>query len=68
MANYALYYPTIEFQNYSWLWSASLLWDRIYRIVPESYEYNILGCDVDLVVKQKRSNTHADAKPEISRI
>ena len=38
MANYALYYPTIEFQNYSWLWSASLLWDRIYRIVPESYE------------------------------
>jgi hypothetical protein len=40
MANYALYYPTIEFQNYPWLWSAALLWDRIYRIVPESYEPN----------------------------
>lgn len=38
MANYALYYPTIEFQNYRWLWSASLLWDRIYRIVPEGYK------------------------------
>ena len=25
MANYALYYPTIEFRNYSWLWSASLV-------------------------------------------
>lgn len=35
--NYALYYPTIEFQNYAWLWSAALLWDRIYRIVPSSY-------------------------------
>ncbi len=35
--NYVLYYPTIEFQNYAWLWSASLLWDRIYRIVPEGY-------------------------------
>lgn len=35
--NYALYYPTIEFQNYDWLYSASLIWDRIYRIVPESY-------------------------------
>ena len=38
MANYALYYPTIEFQNFPWLWSAALLWDRIYRIVPKSYE------------------------------
>lgn len=35
--NYVLYYPTIEFQDYRWLWSASLLWDRIYRIVPENY-------------------------------
>lgn len=40
MTNYALYYPTIEFQNYHWLWSASLLWDRIYRIVPRSYKPN----------------------------
>ena len=38
MANYALYYPSIEFQNYVWLWSASLLWDKIYRIVPKNYE------------------------------
>src|SRR5580700_7572398 len=36
--NNALYYPTIEFQDYEWLWSAALLWDRIYRIVPEGYE------------------------------
>ncbi len=40
MNNYALYYPTIEFQDYQWLWSASLLWDRIYRIVPKYYEPN----------------------------
>src|SRR5271157_1786050 len=38
MPNYVLYYPTIEFQNYPWLWSASLVWDRIYRIVPEGYQ------------------------------
>lgn len=37
MKNSALYYPSIEFGNYEWLWSASLLWDRIYRIVPNSY-------------------------------
>jgi hypothetical protein len=36
--NNALYYPSIEFQDYGWLWSAALLWDRIYRIVPEDYE------------------------------
>lgn len=35
--HYALYYPTIEFQNPEWLYSAALLWDRIYRIVPSSY-------------------------------
>jgi hypothetical protein len=38
MSNYALYYPSIEFKDFHWLWSASLLWDRIYRIVPEGYE------------------------------
>lgn len=38
MDNYALYYPTIEFNDYEWLWSASLLWDRIYRIVPSGYQ------------------------------
>jgi len=35
--NNALYFPTIEFRNPRWLWSAALLWDRIYRIVPEGY-------------------------------
>jgi len=38
MNNYALYYPTIEFTDYQWLWSAALLWDRIYRIVPAGYQ------------------------------
>jgi hypothetical protein len=37
-SQYALYYPTIEFQDFSWLWAASLIWDRIYKIVPDSYE------------------------------
>lgn len=34
-----LYYPTIEFQeyDYNWLWMASLLWDKVYRIVPDGY-------------------------------
>lgn len=36
--NYALYYPNIEFRDYASLWSAALLWDRIYRIVPQGYE------------------------------
>lgn len=39
MSNSILYYPTIEFQqsDYQWLWGASLLWDKIYRIVPPGY-------------------------------
>jgi hypothetical protein len=40
MNNNALYYPTIEFTDYLWLWSASLLWDRVYRIVPRGYKPN----------------------------
>jgi len=34
-----LYYPTIEFQavDYHWLWMAALLWDKVYRIVPDGY-------------------------------
>lgn len=34
-----LYYPTIEFQpkDYHWLLISSLLWNRIYRIVPGGY-------------------------------
>lgn len=35
MNNYVLYYPSIEFKDYSWLWRASLLYDRVYRIVPD---------------------------------
>ena len=33
----ALYYPSIEFVDPQWLWASSLLWDRIYRIVPKDY-------------------------------
>ncbi len=34
-----LYYPNIEFQavDYPWLWMAALLWDKVYRIVPDGY-------------------------------
>lgn len=35
--NATLYYPTIEFASKEWLWNACLLWDKIYRIVPEGY-------------------------------
>ena len=34
----ALYYPTIDIHNESWLKSAALFWDRIETIVPESEE------------------------------
>jgi DNA-directed RNA polymerase specialized sigma54-like protein len=33
-----LYYPTIEFQDETWLKSALLTWEKIYRIVPASYK------------------------------
>ena len=33
----ALFYPTIEFKDPKWLWTSALLWDRIYRIVPNEY-------------------------------
>jgi len=35
--NSALYYPSIEFTDPQWLWASSLMWDRIYRIVPKDY-------------------------------
>ena len=35
--NATLYYPTVEFNNKEWLWNSCLLWDKIYRIVPEGY-------------------------------
>ncbi len=33
-----LYFPTIEFQSDAWLKSALCVWERIYRIVPASYD------------------------------
>lgn len=35
----ALYYPTIDIHNTTWLKSAVLFWDRIETIVPESEEH-----------------------------
>lgn len=32
-----LYYPTLEFQSETWLKASLLFWDKIYRIVPGSY-------------------------------
>lgn len=32
-----LYYPTIEFLDETWVKSALLFWDKIYRIVPQGY-------------------------------
>jgi hypothetical protein len=38
MAFYALYYPTIEFHDIDFLKKSILVWDRIFRIVPASYD------------------------------
>lgn len=35
-----LYYPTIEFQDETWVKSALTFWDKIYRIVPRGYNPN----------------------------
>ena len=35
-----LYYPHIEFQNVAWVKSSLLLWNHVYRIVPEGYVPN----------------------------
>ena len=35
--NSILYYPHIEFQNEAWVKSCLLLWDHVYRIVPDAY-------------------------------
>lgn len=42
MSKDILYYPTIEFSinDYEWLWRAALLWDKVYRIVPDGYNLN----------------------------
>ena len=38
MSKDVLYYPTIEFYDEAWLKTSLCLWDKIYRIVPDSYE------------------------------
>jgi len=38
-----LYFPHIEISNIAWLKSAMLMWDRVYRIVPNGYVPN--DCD-----------------------
>lgn len=35
--NSALYYPSIEFRDFRWLWTSALLWDKIYRIQPADF-------------------------------
>lgn len=39
-SNSILYYPSIEFQSDYWVKSSLLLWDNVYRIVPEDYTPN----------------------------
>lgn len=36
-ADSILYYPHIEFQSEAWVKSSLLLWNHVYRIVPEGY-------------------------------
>ena len=37
MSTKVLYYPTIEFMDEAWLKSSLCVWDKVYRIVPDSY-------------------------------
>ena len=37
MSKEVLYYPTIEFYDETWLKASLCIWDKIYRIVPPSY-------------------------------
>ncbi|MFO1501396.1 MAG: DUF6236 family protein [Verrucomicrobiota bacterium] len=37
MNNSVLYYPTIEFQSDLWVKSALCIWEKLYRIVPNTY-------------------------------
>ena len=37
--NAAIYYPSISFHDSEWLLAASLLWDKIYRIVPQGVKF-----------------------------
>ena len=38
--NSILYYPHIEFKDEAWVKASLLLWDHVYRIVPENYTPN----------------------------
>ncbi|MCD6447284.1 MAG: hypothetical protein J7L40_03875 [Candidatus Marinimicrobia bacterium] len=38
MSKDVLYYPTIEFYDETWLKASLCVWDKIYRIVPSSYD------------------------------
>ncbi len=72
MSKDILYYPTIEFkkEDLYWLWSAALLWDKVYRIVPDEYRVN--DCEnvkelcstgeIGIPLSPKRYSTEASKK------
>jgi hypothetical protein len=68
--NYTLYYPTIEFRDPRWLWTAALIWDRIYRIVPDGYVPNdsnnikqlIANSDIISDINPKKYSDRANLK------
>lgn len=55
-SDYVLYFPSIEFQNDNWVKSSLLYWDKIYRIVPESYTPK----DNDLIIEAQEQNLIRD--------
>lgn len=64
--NYALYYPSIEFRNPDFLKRSLLVWDRVFRIVPNSYNPNddasIITAISEKVVIDLRIDEHEKAK------
>jgi hypothetical protein len=46
-----LYYPTIEFQNETWVKAALTFWDKIYRIVPQGYS-PMDSDEIEIAVKE----------------
>lgn len=68
-SNRVLYYPTIEFSDENFLRRSLLLWDRVYRIVPQGYNPNDSdfvkglideGLVVNLTPSQKYAQETAD--------
>lgn len=55
-----LYYPHIEFRNEAWVKSSLLLWDHVYRIVPENYTPN----DSDEIKALKDEGLVRDINPD----